>query len=115
MIDQRSNLCPSLCIKTFPIRSADIKAEPIRKETHSPEKKKTPATSRPGVVKGSGGDGLGELGEIDPPVAVGVGLSDHPGELLDGERMAELGHGVGELGRGDVPVPIPVEQPEQPP
>lgn len=27
MIDQRSNLCPSLCIKTFPIRSGDIKAE----------------------------------------------------------------------------------------
>jgi hypothetical protein len=65
------------------------------------------------VVERRGGDGARELLEVDPAVAVGVGLLDHPRELLDGERVAELGHGVRELGRGDEAVAVAVEDGEQ--
>ncbi|CAL9081224.1 unnamed protein product [Musa textilis] len=70
--------------------------------------------SGPGIVEGCGDDGLGELLEADAPVAVGVGLLDHAGELGGGEGVAELGHGVDELGGGDVPVAVAVEHLEQP-
>ncbi|CAL9133068.1 unnamed protein product [Musa acuminata var. zebrina] len=76
--------------------------------------KKDEMESGPGIVEGGGGDGLGELLEVDAAVAVGVGLLDHAGELAGGEGVAELGHGVGELRGGDVPVAVAVEHLEQP-
>jgi hypothetical protein len=65
------------------------------------------------VVKCGGGDGARELLEIDAAIAVGVCLLDHSRELLDGERVAELGHGVRQLGRGDEPVAVAVEDGEE--
>lgn len=54
-----------------------------------------------------------ELLKVDHPIAVGVSLSDHPGQLLRRESVAQLRHGVSQLRRGDEAVSVAVEHSEQ--
>ena len=55
---------------------------------------------------------LGELVVVDLPVAVGVGLTEHLGELLVGEFLAEVLEDVAELVAGDEAVLVLVEDAE---
>jgi len=54
-----------------------------------------------------------ELLKIDHPIAVGVSLFDHPGQLLRRESVAQPRHGVSQLRRRDEAVPVAVEHSEQ--
>ena len=53
-----------------------------------------------------------ELLEVNPAVAVEVGLLDHRAHLLIGERLAQVVHGQPQLLLRDEPVAVPVKDPK---